>query len=139
MTTIEKPKTLEQGRETLRRLDPNARPAQTLDKIRHQIDELTGRRSQRAGNPPSSPADPEDMTAAQLAAAIEDEGDPVRRKALFGVLNEREAGQPRRSVVEETKGLTDLELEARIGNAKDADERAELWRVLQSRQQNRKR
>jgi hypothetical protein len=73
------------------------------------------------------------MSASQLEAAIEAEKDPVKRKSLFNVLNERQAGKPRRSIIEQAKTLTDLELEKRIEDTKDPIERAELFRILSSR------
>lgn len=146
MTTLEKPKNLQEARKVLRGLGvTETQMPTTLAKSIDKIAELSGsqfvqpaggsviERAREYLGPAANRTGPEDMTASQLEAAIGLEKDPRKRKDLFNELNEREAGKPRRSVLEQTRGLADAELEQRIQATKDRVERAELFSILTSR------
>lgn len=148
-TIIEKPETLQEARRVLRSFGlTEVELPRTLSKSLDKIAELSGakfpqprkadsgtlaRAREFLGAPDATQTDPQNMSAAQLEIAIGREKDIRRRKDLFITLQERQAGTPRRSVLERTRGLTDAELEKRIEATKDPVERGELFSILSGR------
>ena len=157
-------RTLPEAKAILAKLAPNEPPPKTLARARDRIEELRKRAPASNGGNHSLPApmpapapnlfdrataiaakypssarrtDPENMSAEQIAVQIEATKDPAKRMEFFRELNEREAGKPRKSIAEQARTLTDLELEQRIESTKDPTERGELFRMLIER--NRKR
>jgi hypothetical protein len=152
-----RPKNLSEAREVIRSLEkgqglpPGPAPA-TLDKARTRIEELTGQpfprptsgggAFQRAkqflaeNGATSQTGDPQDLTRAELVAALDRERDPQRISVLFGQLQLRERGVPIRSASQAVAGMSEQELLTAIEAERNSERLAILFGELTRRSKN---